>query len=346
MAREAFIAKSFKPASLERIVACNEIIARYQKAGLRLTLRQLYYQLVSRNVIPNTEHSYDNLGALISDARLAGLVDWAAIEDRIRRPSAHPEWDTVQDLVADALAQFRLPRWRDQPHYVELWVEKDALAGVLAPLASRYHAVLMVNRGYSSQSAMYEASKRFIHRGRGKRCFLFYLGDHDPSGEDMVRDVNDRLALFGATVQVRKLALTMAQVEQYQPPPNPAKMSDSRAARYVALHGRHSWEVDALPPEVLSEIIIRAFRRVIDWPRMKAVKAREKILKQRLRDAAERIVTEREDEVAGLRPEPEEEPEPAIEREASDESAEAPETPTEEGASEKDPEPNDGGGES
>jgi hypothetical protein len=251
--------------------------------GLRLTLRQLYYQLVTRNAIPNVEREYKNLSKLISDARLAGEMDWEAIEDRVRVPRKHPEYHDLGDLVEAALYSYRLPRWKDQDQYAELWVEKDALAGVLEPLSREYHVTLMVNRGYSSQSAMYEASKRFINSD--KPGILFYLGDHDPSGEDMVRDIQDRLTTFGAEVKVVKLALTMPQVEEYDPPPNPAKMSDPRAEGYVARHGDESWEVDALPPNILADIIREAFVEIVDQERMDAILAREKRDKVDLRKA-------------------------------------------------------------
>ncbi len=151
-----------------------------------MTLRQLYYQFVIRNDIVDQEKSYNSLGNLISNARLAGLVDWDAIEDRVRVPRLPSEFENIKELVDTALQIYRLPRWQGQEHYIELWVEKDALSGVLAPLASKYHVTLMVNRGYSSQSAMYEAGMRFCQHA-DKLCTLFSLGDHDPSGEDMVR---------------------------------------------------------------------------------------------------------------------------------------------------------------
>lgn len=265
---------------------CNGIIADYLGQGLRLTLRQLYYQLVTRNIIPNEERSYKRLSALLSDARLAGLVDWDAIEDRVRVPRRPPEWDGLEQLVEAALHGYRLPRWEGQPKYVELWVEKDALAGVLAPLASEFHVVMMVNRGYSSQSAMYEAAARFkVAAAEDKDLVLFYLGDHDPSGEDMVRDVRDRLAMFGADVEVVKLALTMEQVKTYGPPPNPAKTTDPRAGAYIAEHGGRSWEVDALRPDVLAGVIRRAFKSVLVKSRMDAVIRREHNDRARLWDA-------------------------------------------------------------
>lgn len=267
---------NFRQESLNRITLCNRIVREYMEQGLKLTLRQLYYQLVSQNVIPNTEKSYKSLGGLVSDARLAGLIDWDAIEDRNREPISWAEYQNVKELVEETEWRYRLPRWEGQENYVELWVEKAALAGVLRPLASKYHVTLMVNRGYSSQSAMYESAQRFLDRSDGKNPILFYLGDHDPSGEDMVRDIEDRLQMFGVPCEVRKLALTMAQVRKYNPPPNPAKMSDSRAAKYVEEHGADSWEVDALNPKTLAEIIEGAFQSVTDMDKMNAIIRREK----------------------------------------------------------------------
>lgn len=286
MAKIAFIEKRFQNESQALIARCNLIIEGYLQQGFRLTLRQLYYQLVTQNAVPNTERSYKKVGSLLSDARLAGLVDWDAIEDRVRVPWKPSEFDDLADLAEAALRSYRLPRWEGQEYYVELWVEKDALAGVLRPLASEFHVTQMVNRGYSSQSAMYEAAVRFGRAKRdGRKRVLLYLGDHDPSGEDMVRDVRDRLTVFGVEVEVRKVALTMAQVEEYHPPPNPAKTTDSRYERYAAQHGDESWEVDALPPDVLQRLIREAFEGLVDHELMDSVKAREERDKARLRDA-------------------------------------------------------------
>lgn len=294
MARETFKQTNFRADTLQMIALCNEIITQYQAQGLRLTLRQLYYQLVTRNAIRNLEREYKRIGAMLSEARLAGLVDWDAIEDRIRRPVVAPQWGSIQEIVEAALRQYRLPRWEGQERYVELWVEKDALAGVLQPLASEFHVTLMVNRGYSSQSAMYEAAQRLIDAAQGDRTIiLFYLGDHDPSGEDMVRDVRDRLELFGVDLTVEKLALTMDQVTQYDPPPNPAKMSDSRAAGYVAKFGAEAWEVDALPPDVLAGLIRAALASMVDRDRMDEVIEREDRDKADLRQAVEGLMRDR-----------------------------------------------------
>ena len=281
---------NLRPATVEVIEQANTIIDDYTQQGYRMTLRQLYYQFVSKNLIPNTEKSYKRLAGIISDGRLAGLIDWNAIEDRGRVADEPRQWSSIQALVKAASSQFRLPRWEGQDNYVELWVEKQALAGVLEPLAEEFHVTLMVNKGYSSQSAMHVAAGRFITaEGDGRTSHLLYLGDHDPSGEDMVRDIGDRLHMFGSDVTVKKLALTMAQVEEHNPPPNPAKMTDSRAEAYVREHGSSSWEVDALPPPVLSGIITEAIEGLLDHELMDEVVAREKKLTAELDEAVKGI---------------------------------------------------------
>ena len=293
--RQKFRATKFKPDSQLRIEQCNDIIDQYLAQGLKLTLRQLYYQLVTKNIIKNEEKSYKNLSGLVSDGRLSGLIDWDAIEDRVRAPKAPPEFNNLGDLVDAALASYRLPRWEGQENYVELWVEKDALAGVLWPIAREYHVTLMVNRGYSSQSAMYESSRRFIDRteidanGDAKNPIILYLGDHDPSGEDMVRDVSDRLLMFNIGVDVRKIALTISQVQSYNLPPNPTKITDSRAADYIKKFGHECWEVDALPPNVLSRLIRDELKQVVDMKMMKKIVAKEEEDKTALKEAVQEL---------------------------------------------------------
>jgi len=290
--KKRFKALSFSKESQTRIDQANEIIEDYRGQGLTLTLRQLYYQFVSKGIIPNTERSYKNLGKVISKGRLAGQIDWDAIEDRVRVPERPPEFENLRELVDGALAVYRLPRRRGQEYYVELWVEKDALAGVLSPIAREHHITLMVNRGYSSSSAMYESASR-IHRDRidneSSAAVILYLGDLDPSGEDMVRDVGDRLRTFGTHVDIRKLALTMDQVDEYKPPPNPAKMSDSRAKGYVEKYGDESWEVDALPPTSLRDLIEKEIEGLTEQELIDVVLAQEKTDKLLLQSVSEGV---------------------------------------------------------
>lgn len=291
MALEQYKVINFKPAKLAAIQQANEIIDEYLAQGLRLTLRQLYYQHVARGLIENNLRSYKNLGNLLSDARLAGLVDWDAIEDRTRGARMHPEYNDLAELVNSALARFRLPRWAGQKNYVELWVEKDALAGVLMPLANEFHVALSVNRGYSSSSAMHEAALRFLDRtSDGQKPILLYLGDHDPSGLDMTRDIAARMEMFGVTdIDVRHVALTTAQVRQHNPPPNPVKLQDSRATAYIADHGQTCWEVDALNPTILARLIRGAIRPLVNQAMMDRIIEQEDVLRDRLTEATQNI---------------------------------------------------------
>ncbi len=302
--KEQFKEISFRPPTLTLIGTFNEVIDDIQGQGVRrMTLRQLYYQLVSRNVIANTPKEYRKMAGILSDARYAGLVDWDAIEDRGRRPTEWQEYDSAKSAVDDMAENFRLERWKGQSNYVELWVEKDALASVLTPIASEFHVPLQVNKGYSSTSAMKDSTDRIQYNcskyaDDGERCqpIVFYLGDHDPSGEDMVRDIRERFATFGLDdIDVRKLALTTAQVRQYKPPPNPAKVDDPRASSYIAQFGPTSWEVDALPPRTLRDIIVREFRGVIDQKLLDLIKKKEKTIISRLTDVAEEMSEESEE---------------------------------------------------
>ena len=287
--KEAFIDWKPNAESQARLVQIGSVVEQFRAMRIKITLRQLYYQLVSKNIIRNQQREYKRLGELLSKARLAGLVDWNVIEDRARRPQRSSEWDSIQDIVESAIASFRLPRWKDQPVYVELWCEKDALSSVLQPICDELHVTLMVNRGYSSSSAMYEAAKRITANADGRKAFIIYLGDFDPSGEDMVRDIRDRMATFRTKVNVSKLALNPEQVEEYDLPPNPAKMSDSRAQGFVDEHGENSYEVDALPPDVLQKMVREEIEEHMDEEAYEAVKEREEELVEKLRAAAGEI---------------------------------------------------------
>ena len=285
----------FRPETQERIVQINAILSEYRG---RVSVRQLYYRLVAGGFIPNNDKEYGHVQDLVTKARYAGLIDWDAIEDRNREPTKPRDWQDGGSALADVAPVFRLNRWQGQSFYVELWVEKAALAGVLAPISSDYHVTLMVNRGYSSASAMKESAERIIWRShieydesgfsKTPQPVILYIGDHDPSGNDMDRDIRERLIEFGcpSSLDVRKLALTIDQVHEFDPPPNPAKMTDVRAKAYVEKFGEFSWEVDALPPPVLDRITRKALNSYIDKKLMDTVISRENTIKAKIRSLA------------------------------------------------------------
>jgi len=299
-----YVPHTFSRANRELIATCNALIDEYRAQGFTLTLRQLYYQYVSRGVIANTHHEYKRLGSIINDARLAGLVDWTAITDRTRALRSAAHWDSPRDIVRGAASQFRIDKWRGQAVYPEVWIEKDALAGVIEGVCTQLDVPYFSCRGYTSSSEMWGAAQRLLdHQRAGQAPLILHLGDHDPSGKDMTRDVADRLALFmGADVQVERLALNRDQIDHYGPPPNPAKLTDARADAYIAEFGLSSWELDALEPRVIAGLIERAILQVRDEPAWADAVAEEATHRRHLTavaDAWERIAATTELEGAG-----------------------------------------------
>lgn len=284
MPKICYRSKKFSEDRLEKIRKANEIIAEYDAQGFQLTLRQLYYQFVSRDLIANTQREYKNLGGIINDARLAGLIDWEAIVDRTRNLQSLAHWDSPADIVEACAKQFKVDKWDGQRFRVECWIEKDALVGVIEGICQELDIPFFSCRGYTSQSEMWVAAQRL--RGylkEGQSPYILHLGDHDPSGKDMTRDIVDRLTEFtNRDVKVQRLALNMPQIEQYSPPPNPAKITDSRAAAYIAEFGDESWELDALEPAVMTELIRTAVLGVRDADQWSAKVAEEEEAREQL----------------------------------------------------------------
>lgn len=176
--KECFVEKNFRNESLRLIKQINTIIEEYQLQGYELTLRQVYYQLVARDIIPNNERSYKNTGALINDARLAGLIDWDAIVDRTRNIRENSHWTSPAGILESALYSYRVDIREDQDNYIEVWVEKDALISIVEGMAKKLDIPCFSCRGYVSQSEMYSAAQRIIGRHDYQNCYILHLGDH------------------------------------------------------------------------------------------------------------------------------------------------------------------------
>jgi hypothetical protein len=297
---------------IEMISQVNEIVADYKEQGYDLTLRQVYYQFVSRDLLPqrwadkatgstNNERSYKNLGELVSDGRMAGLISWSAIVDRTRELTANSHWDAPEDVIISAARSFALDKWDDQPARVEVWVEKDALEGVIARPCEALDIAYFSCRGYTSQTAMHDAALRLKNYIKNDQdVYILHLGDHDPSGIDMSRDIEDRIKLFlggkyADRFEIRRIALNMDQVRQYAPPPNPAKVTDSRAGAYIKTHGQSSWELDALEPSVIDQLIRDEVTTIIDQEQYDLIEKTEAQHKKSIRKAADNW-----DEVTGF----------------------------------------------
>lgn len=258
--------------SLVLIATCNKIISDYTAQGYILTLRQLYYQLVSRDVIPNKQSEYKRVGSVVNDGRLAGLIDWSALEDRTRNVRSISHWDSPESILRAVADQYAIDKWSTQDVRPEVWIEKDALVGVIERTCRDVDISYFSCRGYTSQSEMWGSAQRFIGYARnGQRTHVIHLGDHDPSGIDMSRDIEERIRMFMAHhgfgsrwFEFTRIALNRDQIDQYDPPPNPAKSTDSRFRGYSDEHGDESWELDALEPSVLDGLIRKAVDGIRD----------------------------------------------------------------------------------
>jgi hypothetical protein len=269
--------KRFTRDSREVIDYANRIIADYDEQGLSLTLRQLYYRFVAADLLPNSNRSYKRLGSIINDARLAGLLDWDAIEDRGRELHGGGGWENPSQLLGAMARGYSRDSWEGQPERVEIWVEKQALEDVIGQAAHERGCAYFACKGYTSQSEMWRAARRFARYIRnGQQPIIIHLGDHDPSGIDMTRDITERINdVFGVRVEVIRIALNWDQIEQYQPPPNPAKMDDSRFAAYAERFGDESWELDALEPRTMRDLIVETIDEHLDREIYDAVLERE-----------------------------------------------------------------------
>ena len=253
MTVDCFRHRRFREASLRLITLLSSIASDYAADSMKLTVRQLYYQCVARGWIENNEREYQKIIRLLTDAREAGLFDWDAIEDRGREVVMRQCWSSPAEILEAAASSYHEDRWELQDVRVVVVLEKAALAGIVDTVCKDLDTPLLAARGYSSATLFYEIAKERIRPAleHGQGVVVLHLGDHDPSGLDMTRDLQDRLSLYAsATVDVRRVALNLDQVAAFQPPPNPAKESDKRFEAYRREYGDQCWELDALPPEV------------------------------------------------------------------------------------------------
>lgn len=244
------------------------IVDTYEQKGYKLTLRQLHYQLVSHDLsYVNHQTAYKKLGTILDDCRYAGVIDWDNIVDRGRQLK-YPYFEyNVKSALERTADSYRLERQQGQKNHIEVWTEKDALTEIFERVTYPYGVGLCVNKGYTSSSAIYKAYERFSSELiESKKVTVLYFGDHDPSGIDMIRDIYERLVFMFENgnkqdyidtndFKVIAIGLTQQQIKKYKLPPNPAKLTDTRAGAYIAKYGLMSWEVDALSPEVLAEIV-------------------------------------------------------------------------------------------
>jgi hypothetical protein len=305
--KEIFKEKRFRDSSLGVILSAVKVLESYMASGYSVTVRQLYYQMIAKDLFPdswidaeynsknglppdtkNTVRSYSKFGNLISDARMAGLIDWDSIEDRIRKTVSNTHWVSHEQILKAAVDSWAIDKWANQDCHVEVLCEKDAVSGIIEPVCSRHDVSFTACRGYSSQSLMYRKGKQFKKlMDDGKCVVLLYFGDHDPSGLDMDRDILERLSEFSRYAKdsfvFLRVALSLDQIEEYNPPPNPAKATDSRFKAYQKRFGKESWELDALSPEVLEALVSSSIKAVRDESKWMEMVEKEEVTREELR---------------------------------------------------------------
>lgn len=283
----------FTPKTAALISTMNEIIDEYMAAGYTMTARQLYYQLVARNVVPNTLQSYKRCASIMNDARIAGVMDWDAIEDRTREFYQRPRWSSGKEILQGSASSFHKDMWDNQDTRVFVIVEKEALFGVLQVPCYKYDVPLLAARGYPSVSVLREFAENEINPAlrSGQEIQILHLGDHDPSGTDMSRDLTERLYMFceGEDIESRfeRIALNMTQIRAERPPPNPVKKTDSRWKKYCHKYNtKESWELDALDPKYLDNLVSGHIVSFIDTDRWESKVKEIKEVKDKISEIA------------------------------------------------------------
>ncbi|GHO51496.1 hypothetical protein [Ktedonospora formicarum] len=251
-----------------------------------MTVRQVYYQLVSRQVVENTRSRYQAVSDALVDARLEGTIPWEWIEDRLRRPRSVAMWDDLTAFAEAARISYKRDVWASQSDYLEVWLEKDALSGIFEDALSNYGVTLNVGRGYDGWSSIRNAAQRF---DTGEGVTILYFGDFDPSGEDMVRSLRDRLAELGSKPTILKVALSLDDVHRYNLPPNFTKTTDTRRKNFVEQFGDVSVELDALPADVLRARLIEEVEQRLDMKALKQIQELEEKERARLVEALRAI---------------------------------------------------------
>lgn len=270
MAMQEYKEFNFKPETYRLIATINDILAEFEATGDVVTVRQLYYQLVARNIIPNTEKSYKKITGVVNDGRLAGLIDWDAIEDRTREVNTRNRWSSGREILENSARGFHMDLWDNQPCRLFAIVEKEALFGALHRTCWQYDVPLLPARGYPSGTVLREFAHDHIMDAINydQRVVILHLGDHDPSGMDMSRDLEERIRMFAEDddqlIQFERIALNMDQILELKPPPNPAKSTDARFKDYERRFGSKSWELDALSPTQLRHLLQGHLETYID----------------------------------------------------------------------------------
>jgi 5S rRNA maturation endonuclease (ribonuclease M5) len=262
-----------------------------QHRGRKLTLRQVFYQLVAKKIIPNNLRAYKNLSYLIAKARKNGDIPWDVIRNHTRFVIKENSWPNFKDFTKKIEKIYHKSKLANQRNYIEIWIEKDSLREWFEPITKEFDVPLIICRGYPSITTLYEASKRL--KEIQKPIHILYFGDFDPSGEDIFRTIKEKLIKdFGVNrrkLHIKKVALTLKDIKKYKLPPAPTKSTDSRSGKFVKKYGDFAVELEALPVRVLEQKIKRSIKSLLNWKQFQKDLKKEKQETKKLRKLIEKI---------------------------------------------------------
>jgi 5S rRNA maturation endonuclease (ribonuclease M5) len=284
------MAKKYQKKTKEILGQVQKILEEYKGKGA-FTVRQIYYQLVSKKIIPNTLSSYKRLSWILSNARKDGIILFDAIVDRTRIPIKETSWNGLRSYIKAIKQKYKKSKWKGQNKYVEVWLEKDALRGIFEPITNMYDVYLVVGRGYPSLTSLHEASERFKKINRPIQ--ILYFGDFDPSGEDIHRSIKENLIkYFGINrknLHIQKVAVTLRDIKKYKLPPALTKSKDSRSKKFVQKYGDFCVELDALSREVLEEKLKKSIEKYLNYKKFQRRLEMEKKEAKKLKKLIEKI---------------------------------------------------------
>jgi hypothetical protein len=274
--------------------AIFEIVQEHQP----VTCRQAFYLCVTAGLIDKAESEYKNtVCRLLAKMRRAERLPYDWVADSTRWQRKPPTYSSMESALEQTANYYRRDLWDRQEHYVEVWIEKDALAGVLYPITAQWHVPLMVSKGFSSLTYLYEAAEAI--RAADKPTYLYYFGDRDPSGVHIDRAIERDLRNFApdAEIHFERVAVTKEQIKKYKLPTRPTKKTDSRCKTFK---GR-SVEVDAIPPAILKQLVNDCIVQHIDGEaleRLQTVERAEREVLQRVASAGFERLSEFADTLA------------------------------------------------
>jgi hypothetical protein len=245
-------------ATKRQMTAMHEALIRIVKEISPCTVRQVFYQATVRGIIDKTEGGYDRIQRALVILRRAGRIEYRRITDNTRWQIKPSTYDSLTDALDETARLYRRAVWADVDAYVEVWLEKDALAGVVDPITEKYDVPLMVARGFSSLSFLHSAGEDIA--ALTKPAYIYHLGDDDPSGVCAGEKIEQALREFApeAEIHFKRLAVNPDQIKRWNLPSRPTKQSDSRAKKFGR---RRSVELDAIHPDQLRDLVERAILR-------------------------------------------------------------------------------------